>query len=302
VWKDAESIYAEIFRRFDKDLRREISDRFDRFAVLHRWNFQHPAQCVFHLELCSIAADKVSAHIESAIQTGLFAPEDFETFIIAAARRAETMKQVIAQLREPPAKPDQDAIPYLGDHLMYEQVLRVVARDKIAINIETHWYSAQPGESEEQAWSRLKRTCFRSGRLLEDVQLSLPGQIGSGGVSIPNAPIAPLFPPPTPPAPAAVLTPAEPISEDQIDEIFSQPAAPVIRQSNGAKNGINLLGDIERWGLPDQDRVDTATLTLHGLSVKQLRELCSRMPLNLLAELQITSNPDDPQIPAGVRK
>lgn len=98
------------------------------------------------------------------------------------------------------------------------------------------------------------------------------------------------------------MTPVAPISEDQIDEIFSQPAAPVIRQSNGAKNGINLLGDIERWGLPDQDRVDTATLTLHGLSIKQLRELCSRMPLNLLAELQITSNPDDPQIPVGVRK
>ncbi len=306
AWKDAEPIYADIYRRFDKDLRREISDRFDRFAVLHRWNFQQPTQCAFHIEPCNVAADKVSAHMESAIQTGLFAPEDFETFIVAAAQRGETMKQVLAQLREPPAKPDQDAIPYLGDHLMYEQVLRVVARDKIAVNVDTHWYSAQPGESEEQALSHLKRTCFRSGRLLEDVQLGLPGQIGSSGVSVPQPAIAPLFTatttPPMPPPASNLTASAAPITEDHFDEIIAQPAPPVIRQSNGAKSGINLLGDIERWGLPDQDRVDIATLTLRGLSVKQLRELCTRIPPALQAELQITSNPDDPQIPVGGRR
>jgi len=67
---------------------------------------------------------------------------------------------------------------------------------------------------------------------------------------------------------------------------------PIIRQSNGAKSGINLLGDIERWGLPDQERVTIATLTMRGLTVKELRELCTRLPPKLLAELQITSNPD----------
>jgi hypothetical protein len=69
-------------------------------------------------------------------------------------------------------------------------------------------------------------------------------------------------------------------------------AVSVIRQSNGAKSGINLLGDIERWGMPDLERVTIATLTMRGLTVKELRELCTKLPPKLLAELQITSNPD----------
>jgi hypothetical protein len=71
------------------------------------------------------------------------------------------------------------------------------------------------------------------------------------------------------------------------------PAA-IIRQSNGAKSGINLLGDIERWGLPDDDRVTLATLTLRGLTVKDLRDLCTKLPPKLLAELQINCAPDQP--------
>lgn len=68
----------------------------------------------------------------------------------------------------------------------------------------------------------------------------------------------------------------------------------MIRQSNGAKTGINLLGDIERWGLPDADRIMLATLTMRGLTVKELRDLCTKLPPKLLAELQINIAPEQP--------
>jgi hypothetical protein len=67
---------------------------------------------------------------------------------------------------------------------------------------------------------------------------------------------------------------------------------PVLRQSNGAKSGINLLGDLERWALPDQDRVNVATFVFRGLSVKDLRELCTMLPPKLAAELQIATDPE----------
>ena len=298
-WKDKEPVYVDIFRRFDKDMRRELSERFDRFSLLHRWNFQQPATCIFSTEPCVTAADKMAKAVEDSVRANFFAPEDFEAFIIAAAQRGDIMKQVLAQLREPPAKPDQDAIPYLGDQAMYEQTMRVAAKDRIALNVGNSWYHADPGETEDQGFARLKRFCFRTGRELEEVLLGLPSQVGSGGVAIP--PVKPptgtggLFPPATPPTtPPVIPTDEETVPPTTPPAVPVAPVvpAPIIRQSNGAKTGINLLGDIERWGLPDQERLTIATLTLRGLTVKELRELCTKLPPKLLAELQITANPE----------
>lgn len=298
-WKDRESVYGPIYTRFDKDLRRELADRFDRFALLHRWNYQTPASCVFHVEPCQAPPDRMAKAVEDNVRANYFATEDFNAFIRAAAQRNDTMKQVLAQLRDPPARPDQDSIPYLGDHFIYEQAIRAAARDLIALNVGNTWYRAESGEPEDQAFSRLKRACFKTGRELEEVQLGETSQVGGIGTVVP--PVAPLlgtglspkpFTPPVPPTIQPPVTPP-PLGPPIIPP--PQPVVeitPVIRSSNGAKTGINLLGDIERWGLPDLERVTLTSLTLRGLTVKELRELCSKLPSKLLAELQITSNPD----------
>jgi hypothetical protein len=299
-WRDAEPVYAAIFQRFDKDLRRELAERFDRFALLQRWSFQQPTTCVFHVEPCSTTPDKFAKTIEDKIRADFFAPEDFDAFIVSAAQRGDTMRQVLTHLYEPPARSDQDAIPYLGDHALYEQTMRLAARDRIALNVGNTWYRAEPGETEEQAFGRLKRSCFKTGRELDEVQLGLPSQIGSGGVAIPPVaqPVTPgaPFTPTTPPTTGAIPTPSgttQPTAAPPVTPtVPAIPAAPIIRQSNGAKSGINLLGDIERWGLPDPERLTSAVITLRGLTVKELRELCTKLPSKLQAELQIASNPD----------
>jgi hypothetical protein len=305
-WKDKPdgAVYADIYRRFDKDLRRELGERFDRFALLNRWNFQAPTTCNFHVEPCSTSPDKVAKAVEDGVRSNFFAPEDFNTFMIEAATRGDTMKTVLVQLKEPPAKPDQDAIPYLGDHVLYEQTIRVAAKDLIALNVGNTWYRAEPGESEDQAFARLKRACFRTGRELEEVQLGLPGVVGGGGVAVPPVvpPVGPgvLFPPVTPPVLPPVTPPIGGVTPPVPPVIppVVVPPTPLIRQSNGAKSGINLLGDIEKWGMPDQERVLLTTLTMRGMTVKELRELCTKLPPKLLAELQITTNPD-PQEGSG---
>jgi len=60
----------------------------------------------------------------------------------------------------------------------------------------------------------------------------------------------------------------------------------------GAKTGINLLGDLEDWGFPDAKQVTEAQLTINGLSVKDLRDLCTKLPPKIRAELQITLPPE----------
>lgn len=251
AWKDGEQIYAPIHTRFEKELRRELANRFDRFAVLQRWNFQQPALCIFQVEPCQVAPEKVAKTIEDGVRADFFAPEDFESFIVEAAKRGDTMKQVLGLLREPPLKPDLDCIPYLGDVAIYEQTIRVTARDKIALSVGNTWFHADPGEAEDQAASRLRRQCWRTGRELDEVLLGLPDQIGPGPVAVPSVtPPGSLFPPVTAPptvtppsiVPGVVQPPAV------VPPVIVPPPSPIIRQSNGAKSGINLLGDIERWG------------------------------------------------------
>ena len=66
----------------------------------------------------------------------------------------------------------------------------------------------------------------------------------------------------------------------------------VIRRSLGPKTGVNLLGDLEKWALPDQQPVRQTTLTFHGLSIKEVRDLCTKLPPKVQGELQISLPPD----------
>jgi hypothetical protein len=71
---------------------------------------------------------------------------------------------------------------------------------------------------------------------------------------------------------------------------------PVIHRSLGPRTGINLLGDLEKWALPDKQRVTQTTLTFHGLSIKEVRDLCTKLPPKVQGELQISlpSNGEQP--------
>ena len=206
------------------------------------------------------------------------------------------MRQVLALLREPPL-PGQTAIPYLGDLNTYDQVLRLVANDKIALNIGGRWYCREPGESSEDAERRIHQRAWCTGKEMLAVQLVERSQVGGGGVSV-NAPTPPAAPSASIPgvSPAIGLTPQPPpvwpSSTPQPLPFPLPDSQPVIRRSMGAKTGINLLGDLEKWALPDGHRVTQASLTLSNVSVKELRDLCTKLPPKLQAELQITFPPE----------
>jgi hypothetical protein len=118
-----------------------------------------------------------------------FAPEDFEALIVQAATRGDTMRQVLALLREPPL-PGQIAIPYPGDLNIYEQVLGIVAGDKVTLNAGGHWWHKEPGESSNETLTRLKQRASFSGQAMFAVQLGETSQVGSGGVAA-TPPITP---------------------------------------------------------------------------------------------------------------
>lgn len=312
-WSESESQYEALYkRRFQPELTAKLKDRFDRYAILHIWDFQNPAQCTFHIESHRASAGSIPAAVEKHIRENFFAPEDFEAFILEAANRGDSMKQVLALLRGEPL-PGQEAIPYSGESDVYEEVLSVAARDKIALNVGGTWFCREAGESEEAALKRLRQRAWRTGHDLHIIRLGLPDQVGAGGVAVttlvvvaPGQPTAPGTPTAAPetgtagPAstptgqPAAQPTGQTPTSTEPNGQPAA-PAIPVIRKSMGAKTGINLLGELETWAYPDNQRIIQASLTINDLSVKELRDLCTRLPGTIRAELQITLPPEGDQ-------
>jgi hypothetical protein len=300
-WKESESKYNDLFKQFDRELRKDLASRFDRYAILSQWNFQAPTTCVFHIEMHGATGSGIPAAVEKHIKDNHFAPEDFKEFIVGCAKRNETMKQVLLLLRDPSV--DKDAIPYLGDSANYEQILRVAAQDRVALNVNGTWYRREAGQTEEDALRFFKQRAFRTGKELHDVQLGDPSKVGSTGltVTVPTNPS--LFPTVIPPvtvgdgtAPPVVIGDGDSTSTTVIltpgTDDTDTPAIPVIRRSLGAKSGVNLLGELEKWAFADAQKVTQASLTLTGISIKDLRDLCIKLPPKLLAELQIILPPE----------
>lgn len=212
------------------------------------------------------------------------------------------MRQLLALLREPPL-PGEVAIPYLGDMAIFESVLRLVAKGKLALNAGGHWYGREPGESYEAADVRLRqRLGAFSGQAMLSVQLGDVSQVGGGGVAVPPGPSLPT-PQPMPPTKSQLpvgggtlpISPSLPLplGEPPLPIPVPLPAPPVVRRSMGAKTGINLLGDLEKWALADSQKATQALLTFNGLTVKEIRDLCLKLPPKLQAELQVILPPEN---------
>lgn len=308
-WKESQTEYVALHKKFDTDLRKELAERFSRYAILARWDFQTPTACTFHVEAHDASGAAIPAAVEKHLRDNFFAPEDFESFIIEAARRSDTMSQALALLRDP--APGKDLIPYLGDHAIYEQVLRIAAHDRIAINRNGSWYGPEAGQSLDEALRTLKQRAYPSGSEWGSVHLGMPTERHTGGVAVARPQPPTLFEPPTststqtgtgPILPGGGIAPTDPgpvpSTSGETTPTTIAPgigaiaAQPIIHRSLGSKTGINLLGDLERWALPDGQSVNQALLTFNGVTVKELRELCTRLPQRMAAELQITLPPD----------
>jgi hypothetical protein len=287
----------------------KLKDRFDRYAILHVWDFQNPSQCTFHVEPHKGSGGGIPAAVEKHIRANFFAPEDFETFIVAAATRGETMKLVLALLRGEPL-PGKEAIPYLGQSQVLEEVLAVASRDKIALNVGGTWFCREASESEDVALLRLRQKAWRTGNDLYLIKLGLPNQVGGGGVVVPPPGNGPVVTPPGGTGPTAVVplggngptvvTPPPVTTPGGQTPVITPPPGtdppvvpnPVIRKSLGAKSGMNFLGDLEKWGYPDSQKTMQVVLTITDLTVKELRDLCTKLPNKIKPDWQITLPPE----------
>ena len=176
-WGVQTAEYKKLQTKYQNELRDILKKRFDKFAVLHRWNFADPTKCDFHVETLHDQGARVPAAIEHALVNDVFVPEDFEELVLEAAADNASVGKLLRELQEP--RPSgQDCIPWLGETAMKERIVRLCARGKIAINLRGMEYlQAQAAEDEEAAWKRLRPKLNYTGRQLDEVFLLQPSAV-----------------------------------------------------------------------------------------------------------------------------
>lgn len=296
-WRTENAEYGRLNTKFQNELRSIIKQRFDRFAILRVWNFADPSRCRFQVEPVNAQGAQIPEKIDEAVRDDLFIPEDFEAITLEATKNGSSVGKLLNELREPRPN-EQDCIPWLGETLIKEKVLKLCARGKLAINLRgVEYLQARPGEDEDSAWRRMKGR-LSTGRHLDETLLVLPQAVPQAqGVSerppINAAPpsVGPdLFGGATPTSGGEAVT-SEPTTTPP--QLFSD-NGPANYQSrySPATSPLNLIGKIESWGIGPGSSVRDLSLKVNSLTGAQLQKLLRGLPDGLSYELNCNKEED----------
>lgn len=294
-WSGQSPEYKKLHTKYQGELRDILKKRFDRFAVLHRWNFTDPNQCQFSVESLKKQGAQIPEGIEEALTNDLFVPEDFEELVFEAAGESSPLGKLLRELQEPrPA--GMDCIPWLGETSMKERILRLCARGKVAINLRgLEYLQAQPGEDEDTAWRRLRPKLSYTGRQLDEVFLLQPSAVPTtGGGASPAAPQAGdtggLFGGGNagqPAPPIGGVEPGAPVSGGIFNGGDSTVGKPRVTLNNPATSALNLIGKLEGWGIGPATQVAEVSIKVSAATGAQVKELLKKLPDGMTFELTL---------------
>lgn len=296
-WSGQSPEYRKLHTKYQSELRDILKKRFDRFAVLLRWNFADPSQSKFSVERLEKQGAQIPEGIEETLINDLFVPEDFEVLVLEAASDNAAVGKLLRELQEP--RPSgQECIPWLGETLMKERILRLCARGKIAINLRgLEYLQAQPGEDEDAAWKRLRPKLSYTGRQLDEVFLMEPSAVPTTGGSTPPLP-PPLGGGASPPPSGVGESPAggRPSPVEGGAGIFGGTTGGVGRQrvtlNNPPTSPLNLIGKLEGWGIGPATPVAEVSIKVSAATGAQLKELLKKLPDGMTFELSLEKEDD----------
>ncbi len=297
-WKAQNQEYKKLHTKYERELRDILKRRFDRFAILATWHFQNPTTCTFHVESHKAEGDKIPDAIDALVGKNLFVTEDFDALILTASKQNESVGKLLRELQEP--RPGgEDCIPWLGETLMKEKLIRVCAQDKIAINVRGMEYlQVRAGEDEDTAWKRM-RGKLGTGKHLDETYVLEPQHVPhTQGVVVSPVVLGPTggaegrvpLGGPGPVAsgsdgPTSLEHGPPVVTGGSGDSIFAS-QRPVRQLSTvGATSALNLLGKVETWGITTGTQLQDVQLKVASLTGAQLNELLKKLPDGITYEL-----------------
>ena len=286
-WKDTDPAFRPLLNSYQNShLRPRLKDVFETFALLDIWNFAEPQQCRFLIEKHNALGDKIPKAVDEKIASELFIAEDFEDAVLAHAIASSSVAKLLSDLQEPSIE-GKHCIPWLGEVATKEHILHLCAAGKVSLNLRgLELLQALPGETEDAAWTRVKGK-LGSGKELEQTILQLPGAHPQSGGTLPlSTSIQPTQQPmTTQPIPGVVQQP----------NIFGVTSLPIAQTTQtfatSPKTPLNLLGEIERWGISAATSVANINMCVSKMTGAQLMDLLHKLPDGVTYSLNLEKEP-----------
>ncbi len=296
----SDTTYHALHQDFDRPLRTSLKSRFNRFAVLRKWDFQQPQNCVFEIEKITEQGGDIPTAVEAKILSDLFDQTEFKKFVLKRARDSDFVGSMMDDLTEPPPPNAGEAIPFLGETKIYEFVLSIAASGDLVLNVNGTWIGRRSEDAtEEDALRYVRNKAFRTGQEMRQIQLGLPGVVGGGTVTVPNPLPGGTMQPNTggtiPQAGGGTGTPypsttsggggtvVEPNGANSSEAI----PATKSKKSEEPATGINLSGCFETWGVPTSQTIEKARIEFSGLTAQQIKLILLKIPSTFRANLEI---------------
>jgi hypothetical protein len=300
----SDATYRALHQDFDRSLRNSLKSRFNRFAVLRKWDFQQPQNCVFEVEKISEQGGDIPSAVEAKILSDLFDRADFKNFVLNHAKDSDLVGSMMDDLIEPPPPNTGEAIPFLGETKIYEFVLEMAARGELVLNVGGTWIGRRSEDAtDEDALRYIRPRAFRTGQELRQIQLGLPGAVGGGAITAQNPPVGDTQVTPTGGTGSNGKYPdIEPTGKVPVGETVTtggnigagvgtlQPTGnPVTKNCkiDQPTTGINLAGCFESWGVTSSQPIESARIEFNGLTVQQIKIILQRIPSTFKATLEI---------------
>lgn len=281
-WKKTEPVYAELQKKFQGELTAKLKSRFDRFAILDEWHFADSSKCHFEERSHGAQGDKIPETVDEIIKQDVFVPEEFEAYVEILAENSESVGKLLKDLREP--RPGGNpCIPWLGEVEVKERVIRMCTRGQIAINVRgLEMLQARPDETAEDAWHRMKGK-LGTGKHLDDTTLHKPDAVVTSGGKIL---ITGTQTGTTNTGTSAEGTDAGGGGTDGtsgngsgLGGLFGgRGTATRTPHTAPPTSGLNLLGQMESWGIGPATPVANIALTISKMTGAQLQQLLKHLP------------------------
>ena len=269
-WKATERVYKDLQKKHEEDLTKLLEKRFNTIAILLRWDYQNPGKSKFRSTSRSFTITETPVVLDDFIRNNWNPPEEYETFVVRAAKDRRTMGYAMQQLQEP-RPPENDCITWLGEEQMTLRMLKICAEGSIAISAYGKCHlQKKKDEDENTALARMKKVIEpedNPGRwkMLNESTLTLP--LDEGIIGPDTDPDPPSSTPPKPPPPTKLVP----------------------RISTNAKSPLNLLGQMEGWGIAANTEVQSVVIKVQKLRGEQLIELVKRLPDGATYELSVNT-------------
>lgn len=294
LWRKTEPVYGELQKKFQAELTTKLKSRFDRFAILGEWNFADPSKCRFEEQSHGTQGDKIPEAVDAIIKKTVFEPEEFEEHVELLADNSDSVGKLLKDLREP--RPGgKPCIPWLGEIEVKERVIRMCANGQIALNIGgTEPLQALPGESAADAWHRMKGK-LGTGKHLDQTTLHKPDAVVvSGGKTKVVVTATGTGSSSTGPTGDGTITETGNGSSGDnktgsttpggsgtgLGNLFGGTGTATVRtpHTTPPTSGLNLLGQVESWGIKPATPVTNIALKIPKMNGAQLQQLLKHLP------------------------